>query len=144
MSPVNEEKIITLIAEARKAHAQLASYAQSSRTGLLASGEKLNSLKYLFVIGIEACIGICQHIAAKKFQEVPESYSGCFDILATQGVLPGSLTRKMSELARFRNVLVHLYWKVDDRQVVENLSKIGALDEYTRTMERYLEIGKTN
>ncbi len=143
MSPVNEEKIISLIAEVRKAHAQLESYAQQSHAGLLASSEKLNSLKYLFIVGIEACIGICQHVASKKFQEVPESYSRCFDILAAEGVVPASLALQVAELARFRNVLVHLYWKVDDARVLENLSKIRALDDFTRTIERYLGIGKT-
>ena len=67
MAEVNREKVITLITEVQKARKQLESYVSLPAEIVLGSPEKLNSVKYLFVIGIEACIDICQHISAKLF-----------------------------------------------------------------------------
>ncbi len=131
---------MSLIAEVRKAHAQLQDYAKASQTDLLASTEKMNSLKYLFVVGIEVCIDICQHLSARRFQEIPDSYSRCFDIQVKRGFISEGLGTRLSRLARFRNVLVHLYWKVDDHRVLENLSEIGALNEFSRTVVAALNL----
>jgi len=140
MSPVNKEKITDLIAEVQKAKEQLKSYSLVPTEVVLGSMEKMNSIKYLFIVCIEACIDICQHVSAKMFQETPESYGGCFDVLSNKGAIPDSLGKQMAELARFRNLLVHLYWKVDDRRVIENLSRIGTLEEYTKCIADYLKI----
>ena len=140
MSAVNIEKITGLIAGVQKAREQLHSYSLVPTEEVLGSMEKMNSIKYLFIVGIEACIDICQHVSAKMFQETPDSYSGCFDVLSNKDAIPDSLGRQMAELARFRNLLVHLYWKVDDRRVIENLSRIGTLEEYAKCIADYLKL----
>jgi len=142
MAEVNREKVITLITEVQKARKQLESYVSLPAEIVLGSPEKLNSVKYLFVIGIEACIDICQHISAKLFQEVPESYSSCFDVLNKKGVISQSLCERMAHLAQFRNVLVHLYWKVDDRRVLDHLTQIETLDEFTKVIAKYLDLSR--
>jgi uncharacterized protein YutE (UPF0331/DUF86 family) len=140
MGSINKEKVISLIAEVQKAKGQLEAYALAPAESVLASTEKMNSLKYLFIVAIEACIDICQHMSAKMFQETPESYSSCFDVLVSKKVIPDVLGSRMAELARFRSILVHLYWKVDDRRVIENLSSLGALEEYSRYIADYVKI----
>ena len=142
MAEVNREKVITLITEVQKARKQLESYVSLPAEIVLGSPEKLNSVKYLFVIGIEACIDICQHISAKLFQEVPESCSSCFDVLNKKGVISQSLCERMAHLAQFRNVLVHLYWKVDDRRVLDHLTQIETLDEFTKVIAKYLDLSR--
>lgn len=142
MAEVNREKVITLITEIQRVKKQLEGYVTVPTDVVLGSPEKLNSVKYLFVIGIEACIDICQHISAKLFQETPESYSSCFGVLKKSGVLTESLRERMSDLARFRNVLVHLYWKVDDRLVLNHLTQIETLDEFTKVIVNYLDLSR--
>jgi len=140
MSPVNQEKIIALIAEVQKARNQLEQYGRMPAGVILSSPEKLNSIKYLFVIGIEACIDICQHLSAKAFQTAPESYSGCFDVLEKNGVIVETLRSRMAELAAFRNLLVHLYWRADDQRVVDHLAETGTMDEFTKAIAKYLKL----
>ncbi len=106
---INKDKLLTLIGEANKALGQLKSYAAADRDKLVSSVEKMASIKYHFIILIEACIDICNHIMSKGFSAVPESYSHCFILLGEKGLISKSLSEKMAELARFRNVLVHLF-----------------------------------
>jgi len=43
----------------------------------------------------------------------------------------------MGRLAGLRNLLVHLYWKVDDRRVIEVLRKdLGSVREYLAVMTK--------
>jgi uncharacterized protein YutE (UPF0331/DUF86 family) len=140
MGSVNKERITDLIAEILNAKEQLVQYAAHPMEENLASAERMNSMKYLFIVAIEACIDICQHISAKLFQMTPDSYSGCFEVLVSKQILSRDLGERIAELARFRNVLVHLYWKVDDRRVVGNLTCIGTLEEYAKAIASYLKM----
>ena len=130
MRSLDWEKITTLTAEAEKAVAQLGEYAGIAPADLVANSEKLGNMKYQFIVAIEACIDICQHVSAKLFSEVPQSYASCFDVLRDNNIINGELAAMMSDLARFRNVIVHRYWIVDDWRVVENLQKVDAIDLY--------------
>jgi uncharacterized protein YutE (UPF0331/DUF86 family) len=135
---INKEKILTLVAEIQKARRQLEEYRSFSETVILTSPEKLNSIKYLFIVAAEASLDICQHLSAKLFAEVPESYSTCFQILSKRNVIAAPLAEKMANLAGLRNLLVHRYWQVDERRVVEHLQGIDALEEYVRVISSYV------
>ena len=41
------------------------------------------------------------------------------------------LANKLSEMAKFRNLLVHLYWKVDNKRVIEIAqNELGSFKEF--------------
>jgi uncharacterized protein YutE (UPF0331/DUF86 family) len=43
------------------------------------------------------------------------------------------------KMARFRNLIVHLYWKVDDREVHRVIREdLADLDQYLRAIAVYL------
>lgn len=137
---INRDKVLTLIGEANKALGQLKSYAVTNENKLISSIEKMASIKYHFIILIEACIDICNHIISKRFSIIPESYSHCFRLLGEKGIINGVLSEKMAELARFRNVLVHLYWSVDDNRVLEILKKdLVYFEEYLESIAKFLQ-----
>jgi uncharacterized protein YutE (UPF0331/DUF86 family) len=52
-------------------------------------------------------------VAAKRLKKVPEEYAECFAILAEAAIIPQELSESLQKMARFRNLLVHMYWKVD-------------------------------
>jgi uncharacterized protein YutE (UPF0331/DUF86 family) len=137
MNSLNKEKIITLTSQAKKAIAALKEYARLPAAEVLGNLERVGNMKYQFIIAIEA-IDICQHVSAKMFSEAPESYASCFAILHEKRILEQPLADELGELARLRNVLVHLYWKVDDERVVENLQKLDALESFLRTIQNLL------
>ena len=68
---------------------------------------------YRLLVAIEAALGLCYHVSAKHLKKVPEGYAECFANLADAGIIPTDLSEKLQRMARFRNLLVHMYWKVD-------------------------------
>lgn len=74
---------------------------------------------YLLLIAIEAALALCFHVSAKQLHQVPEEYAGCFSTLERAGLIPADLSSRLQQMARFRNLLVHVYWKIDYGQVYE-------------------------
>jgi uncharacterized protein YutE (UPF0331/DUF86 family) len=76
---------------------------------------------YRLLVAIEAALQICYHITAKKLGKVPEEYAECFAILGEAGMLKHDLSNNLQQMARFRNLLIHVYWKIDYEQVYKIL-----------------------
>lgn len=122
MNRLQGDRIVTLVGEAKQALGLLHEHAEEDESDLLSSEVKLGNIKYQFIVAIESCIDICAHLAASLYVRAPDSYAGCFDLLVEGKVIDGGLGRQMSDLARFRNLLVHRYWEVDNRRVIEKLN----------------------
>ncbi|MFH0992183.1 MAG: DUF86 domain-containing protein [bacterium] len=136
---INRERIQTLLGEANKALGVLESYAKLDDETMLQSIEKMSTIKYQFVVLIEACIDICNHLAVHTLKTTPESYSHCFEVMQEGGVLENPFAKKLGELARFRNVLVHRYWGVDDHRVLQILqTELHIFHEYIRIIAQWL------
>lgn len=74
---------------------------------------------YRLLVAIEAALALCYHVAAHKLQKVPEEYAECFAILADENIIEAELGERLQKMARFRNLLVHMYFKVDYSRVYE-------------------------
>jgi len=49
------------------------------------------------------------------------------------------LAEKLADMARFRNMLVHIYWKIDDKKVYEIMKKdISDLEEFIEEVKKYV------
>lgn len=72
-------------------------------------------------IMIEICVDIAGHIISDKEYRVPKSYAETFRILQENKVLAGELCETMEKMAKFRNIVVHSYDKVDAEIVVKIL-----------------------
>lgn len=68
---------------------------------------------YRLLVAIEAALGLCYHVSAKRLKKVPEEYAQCFAIMAEARVISEELSEKLQRMARFRNLLVHMYWKLE-------------------------------
>lgn len=97
---------------------RLASYEPAT---LLADRDKLKSVKYGFVVAIEICIDVGNHIIASEGYRAPRTYGDVFAVLAEHGHLPDDAVPTYVAMAGFRNLLVHGYAVVDDARVVEML-----------------------
>jgi uncharacterized protein YutE (UPF0331/DUF86 family) len=91
------------------------------REAFLADQDVLDLACYRLLVAIEAALQICFHVSAKRCHRVPDQYAECFAILGEAGVLTPELSRNLQRMARFRNMLVHTYWKVDYGQVYATL-----------------------
>ena len=113
---------------------------QTPRDAFLEDFRNSSSAKYLLVVAIEAAIDICNHIAARAFQRAPSSYSDCFAVLAEAKVISSDLATRLMKMAQFRNLLVHVYWEVDDGRVYEVLQNdLNDLDEFREQVARWME-----
>ena len=67
---------------------------------------------------IETCLDISGHIISDANLPVPETYADMFRVLAANHVLDPSRLDAFERMARFRNVVVHDYEKIDPEIVV--------------------------
>ena len=95
---------------------------------------------YRLLVMIEASIAICSHLCAKEIHKAPNSYAGCFAILEENGIIDEILSSKLQRMARFRNMLVHIYWDVDYALVWEIICQsLTDVREYISSIvQRYL------
>lgn len=118
---INKERLIALIGEVEKSVTILKEFAGKPKDEILADLKSLGSIKYYFIIAIEACIDICSHITAKEKWGISDSYANCFFCLKENHVISEAFAIKMVSMAKFRNLLVHFYLKIDDEKVYEFL-----------------------
>ncbi len=89
---------------------------------------------------MEAAVDLCQHLVARGGGRLPSDYADCFTSLQEMGVLPADLVVRLRRMARFRNLLVHLYWKVDNREVYRILREnLSDLTEFREVIAEWLK-----
>ncbi len=94
---------------------------------------------YRLLVAIEAALGLCYHVTAKKLKKVPEEYAECFALLAEANIITGNLAERLQKMARFRNLLVHMYWTIDYALVYEIIQgDIKDLKEFSQHMASLL------
>jgi len=139
VSDLRLDRIRELAAEIRKAMAGLRSLGSVPESEFLEDAKAVNSAKYLLIVACEAAIDICNHIAARRGGRAPEDYADCFEVLGEMKVLDGDVGMRLARMARFRNLLVHLYWKVDNARVYRTIrEELGDYESYLAAIGRYL------
>lgn len=132
---IAQPKVAALLQRLGLHSAELRRLASLPQADVLADPDKIASAKYNFVVAIEGCIDIANHIIAIEGFRMPKDNADSFAILVENDVIPLALRDPLRSMARFRNRLVHLYWDVDDRLVVEYLSdSLGDLDWFAQTI----------
>lgn len=92
---------------------------------------------YAMIISIEAVCDIGNHILAKYFNKAAETYKDIILLLGENGIVPVSFSQKSAEMTDFRNILIHLYLKIDEKEVYKNLQK--APEEFTKFCQYFLK-----
>jgi uncharacterized protein YutE (UPF0331/DUF86 family) len=110
---LNPELIRTRCQEIEESVSRLERIAAVPKGDFLKDRDLQDIASYRLLVAIEAALGLCYHVAAKKLKKVPEEYAECFAFLGSAGIIPEDLSEKLQRMARFRNLLVHMYWKVD-------------------------------
>ena len=123
MPQFDQDKMATLVSELRKSLTVLRRLADLSRHSFLADPDEIDSTKYHFIVAIESCIDMGNHIISRNGYHIPEDYGDTFTVLSEVGALPSDFSEELRLMARFRNRLVQLYWKVDDQQFYEILNE---------------------
>ena len=128
---VDPGRLRALLDRVRDETGHLRRLAALPRERLMADADLLAAAKYRFVVAIEACIDAGEHVIASEGLRAPSDFADVFASLGEGDVLPTALVPDLQRMARFRNLLVHGYAKVDDEQVIDLLvTRLGDLDAF--------------
>jgi uncharacterized protein YutE (UPF0331/DUF86 family) len=129
---VDKPKLDQLLARLRAYIGVLRALGAVPKPAFMANPDKVGNAKYHFVVGIECCIDIANHIIASEDYRFPRDNADSFTVLAERDVIPPELGEGLRGMARFRNRLVHLYGEIDDDRVY------GYLQDSLEDMDRFL------
>lgn len=133
MPKFNIDRIRQIVGEINSSLYRLQEHTKLSEEEFLFNPDKLDSAKYNLLIVIEGAIDICNHVVARLGGRAPCDYADCFAILGELGIFSDEFVEKLKRMAKFRNLLVHLYWQVDNRKVYQ------ALKEHIQNLRAYLQ-----
>lgn len=91
---------------------------------------------------VQICIDVGKHIVADEKMTMPDDNTAVFDILAQNRVITDHTSSLMKKMVGFRNILVHMYERVDVETVYINYRKrLSDFDVFTAEVLEYLESG---
>jgi uncharacterized protein YutE (UPF0331/DUF86 family) len=88
---------------------------------------------------IELCIDIAHHIISDEGMRLPEGYADTFGVLMENRLIDKKLFSVLTKMAKFRNVVVHQYEKIDPAIVVSILHRnLEDFERFKRAVLKYL------
>ncbi|HEC36054.1 MAG TPA: DUF86 domain-containing protein [Anaerolineae bacterium] len=91
-------------------------------------------------VAVEACLDIGRRLIALEGFRYPDNDQAVFRILAEEGIVSRDLLPTLLEMARFRNLIVHDYARIDDSRVYGILKKrLSDFDAFAEAVRVYLE-----
>jgi uncharacterized protein YutE (UPF0331/DUF86 family) len=132
---VDPARLRVVLSRLQSRKRELEPYAALDTDGYLASPERVYASRYLLITAIEDALATANHIIASEAYRAPVDYADAFRSLSEAGVLSPELAQRLEAMARFRNLLVHVYAQVDDRKVHEFLAQdLPDLDQFVHAV----------
>ena len=134
---VDPQKARHLLALYKRYRGYLDRLAARSDSELRADFAIRGGVHHYLLLTIETLLDLGSHVISSEALEPPTSYADIFRVLRDEGILDAPLADHLMAMARFRNVLVHLYAEVDDERVLEILrGSLGDLDAFVAVLRR--------
>ena len=131
---VRDEGVLAHLRELDEAAGDWERYRSITLEDLRTDRDKRNMVLHALLVSIQASIDIANHLIAASSSRRPETYRESFAILCDEGLIPEDLGTQLSDLAGFRNVLVHLYCRL-------NLDEVyGVLQDDLPVVNRYRDL----
>lgn len=91
-------------------------------------------------LAAECVADIAHHVVAEQGFRQPETYKDAMEVLCEHDLLDQDLAERLKDWMGFRNVLVHLYLKIDHGRAYDAIVRdLGDLQEFARKMATLLE-----
>ena len=140
MNDLENSVLNRLFTEMDESLRKLRSLSKISKDEFLGHYEKIDTAKYNFIVAIEAIIDICNRIISKRELGFPQDYSDVIKLMSQEGVLEGDLVGRLVEMVKFRNMLVHLYWKIENDRLYQYLKEnLGDFEAFQEAIRKYLK-----
>lgn len=136
---IDKEKIKKRFSEINEALAEIRRLTSLEDKEFWLEKENIAAVKYYLLLAIEAVGSICVHIAARKFNKGVSVFGECFEVLEQERFLAEDLSLRLRKMVKFRNKLMHRYWEIDEKNVLEYARKdLGDFEEFMREVGRLL------
>ena len=137
---VDRRTVDTHLQELEEAVRLLRQEAGRSLEELVADPVRAFGVQHLLQISIEGLANVANHLAAECGWETPRSYLASFANLSRHGIITeAGLAERLEQMARFRNLVVHRYWKVEMHEVYRILQEhLGDLTATGAAIARFL------
>ncbi|MDI6728781.1 MAG: DUF86 domain-containing protein [Thermodesulfovibrionales bacterium] len=132
---IDRDRVTAYISEIKVSLDNLKNYARLDRQSFLSSPVSIRDTKYCFIIAGQAAIDMCYHLTAKLLKKAPSDYGNCFELLGETGKFNKETLKCMANMAKFRNLLVHHYIKVDDDRVYDKLNEIDCFERFIQELK---------
>ena len=132
---LNADLVRTRCGDIEESAQRLDAIRQMSREAFLADRDVQDIAVRRLLVAIEAALSLCYHVSARRLRRVPDDFAGCFAGLGDAKIVLPALAERLQAMARFRNLLVHMYWKVDYGRVFDLLADgLADLRAFSRAM----------
>lgn len=98
----------------------------------------LRGVKYAFLVAIECCADVAQHVCAEEGWGTPADDADAMRLAGEHGLLPAELASSMRRLVGFRDLLVHRHLDADD-QLNERLHDLDDLEAFVGVVAEFVE-----
>ena len=115
---VDKELLLRKLADLEEYFLQIKEYEKITVAEYTEDWKTQRIVERTLQIMIETCVDIAGHIISDKRYRVPKTYADTFRILQEEEILDKGLLKTMEKMAKFRNVVVHDYDKVDTEIVL--------------------------
>jgi len=87
---------------------------------------------------IEDCINIGNHIISGLPFRIAGTFKDVFKVLEENEVISSPTSKIMQDFVEFRNKLVHVYWRIEEKETLEKIEKIKKVEEYVKEVYNFL------
>jgi uncharacterized protein YutE (UPF0331/DUF86 family) len=139
MPQFDQETMVKLVSELRKNVARLQDLSMLTEAEFLKDPDKIGSAKYHFIVAIESCIDMCNHVISRNGFRAPEDYGDTFRVMNEEGALEPDFSDDLVNMAKFRDRLVHIYLEVENKQVYEILQdRLNDFKKFVDSISNFL------
>jgi uncharacterized protein YutE (UPF0331/DUF86 family) len=133
---VDGERQLARVARLERPLEQLQQVRDGGEAAYLADEDLRMMTERRLELAIQICIDIGAHLVSELSSTPPSDYGGIFTSLGDAGHLDRRLASRLANAARQRNLLVHVYLEIDDRQVFDALGHLADLREFAAVVQR--------
>ena len=119
---VDKTLLLRKLAELEEYFVQIGEYSNISVDRYSKNWKTQRIVERTLQMMIEICVDIASHIVSDEGFRVPKSYADTFKVLHENNIIKKDLFDRMELMAKFRNLLVHQYDRIDSGIVVKILN----------------------
>lgn len=120
---MDEKRVISLLDRLEQYEKELRKYLPLNFKDYGKDLEKKRFVERTLQLLIEVCIDTCQLLVKELKLGLPEEEESLFEKLQEAGVISKKMAGTLSDMKKFRNVLIHHYAKIEDAKVFQHATE---------------------